>query len=184
VSDPALPDLLLAHRTDLTAFVARNAGRLLRWESADDLVQGVHLRAIERGASFRWRGREPFLAWLHTVARSHLADRHAYWAALRRRPSRLVRLGTTAGGDAAGAAVAATSAGPSTHASRREQLEIALRALALLLPRDRDLVRWTCDDVPFDEQAARLGVTRDAADRARRRAVERFRKAYELASRG
>ena len=176
---PSLADLLVAHREDLVAYVGRHAGRLLRYEVVDDLVQGIHVRAIEHGADFDYRGREPFLAWLHVVARSHLADRHSYWTALRRRPSRLVRLGTATGA----AEPAATSTGPSTFASRREQIEIAVRALALLLPRDRDLVRWTSDSVSPDDQAERLGVSRDAADRARGRALVRFRKAYELAFR-
>ena len=169
MTPPSLADLLVEHRRDLLAFVQRQAGRLLRFESADDLVQGIHLRALEHGATFRWRGREPFLAWLHTVARNHLADRHDYWSAMRRRPSRLVRLGTASGTGAAADEPAATSTGPSTSASRREQLEIALRALAVLLPRDRDLVRWACEDVPVETQAERLGITPDAADRARRR---------------
>ena len=179
MSDPSLTDLLVVHRADLLAYVERHSGRLLRYESSDDLLQGIHVRAIEHGETFRFRGREPFLAWIHAVARSHLADRHSYWSALRRRPAGLVRLGTATGD----ADPVATSTGPSTFASRREQIEIAVRALALLLPRDRDLVRWTSDSVPPQVQATRLGVTRDAADRARGRALGRFRKAYELASR-
>lgn len=180
---PALPDLLVEHRADLLSFIERNAGRILRFESAEDLLQGAHLRALERSSGFEWRGREPFLKWLHAVARTYLADRHHYWNALRRRPARLVRLGTAAGTGDGRADPAATSTGPSTFASRREQVAIALRALALLLPRDRDLVRWTCEDVPIEEQAQRVGVSREAATRARHRALERFRKAFELTSR-
>lgn len=187
MSHPALTELLVEHRAELAAFVARSAGRILRYESADDLVQGVHLRAIERASSFRYRGPGEFIGWLETVARSHLADRHQYWHALRRRPARLVRLGTAQGAShgAAGGRdePQATSTGPSTFTSRREQVAIALRALALLLPRDRDFVRWTCEDVPTVEQATRLGISLDAAARARQRAIERFRKAFELASR-
>ena len=183
MSDPKLSELLVSHRDDLSRFVARHAGRILRFESADDLVQGIHVRALARATEFRYRGREPFCAWMYTIARSHIADRHAYWAALRRRPARLVRLGTASGTGATGVGEpAATSTSPSAFASRREQLDLALRALALLLPRDRDLVRWTCEDVDVATQAERLGITLDAADRARRRAVERFRKAFELAS--
>lgn len=180
---PAFRDLLVESRADLVAWVGRHAGRVLRYESADDLVQAIHVRALEHEADFRWRGREPFFAWLHQVARTCLADRHAHWAALRRRPSRLVRL--TRAGSTSGAAEEprAPGPGPSTVASRREDLVRAVRVLDLLLPRDRDLVTWTAEDVDADEQARRLGISRDAAERARRRALERFRKAYELASR-
>lgn len=182
-----LPVLLVSFRGDLAGYVARHAGRILRYETAEDLVQGVHVRALESATTFQYRGRERFLAWLHAVARSHLADRHEYWAALRRRPSRLVRLGTAAGTDdrASGGAPehAATSTGPSTLASRREQIELAVLVLAALPPRDRDLVRWTCEDVDPAEQAQRLGLSHEAVDRARRRALERFRKAFELAQR-
>ena len=157
MSDPSVTELLVAHREDLVRFVARHAGRILRFESVDDLVQGIHVRAVERAAEFRYRGREPFFAWIYTLARSHIADRHAYWAALRRRPARLVRLGTASGTGAGGSVgePAATSTSPSAFASRREQLDIALRALALLMPRDRDLIRWTCEDATSSRASPR-----------------------------
>jgi DNA-directed RNA polymerase specialized sigma24 family protein len=62
-------------------------------------------------------------------------------------------------------------------------LKLALEALATLLPKDRDLVRWSSEAVPLEEQAERLGISYDAAKQARLRALERFRKAYELSTR-
>jgi hypothetical protein len=62
-------------------------------------------------------------------------------------------------------------------------LKLAIEALATLLPKDRDLVRWSSEDVPLEEQAKRLGVSYDVAKQARLRALERFRKAYALATR-
>jgi RNA polymerase sigma factor (sigma-70 family) len=183
MSDPSLGDLLVAHRGDLHAHVLRHGGRLLRHESADDLVQAIHLRVLDQRASFEWRGRDSFLAFLRTIARSHLADRHAYWSALRRRPARLVRLVHASDGTQdplAAAEPASTATGPSTFASRREQVDLALRALSLLPERDRDLVRWGLDGVPGEEQAQRLGISVEAADRARRRAVLRLRKTHAV----
>lgn len=174
---------LVARHRDLERFVASNAAGLVRFESAEDLVQGVHARALERGGSFVLRSEKEFLAWLHTLARSYLADRRAHWAALKRGSGRLVRLtgGASRSGDAAAVREpASTNTGPSTFASRREQVALAVRALALLLPRDRDLVKWHTEGVPLDEQAARLGVSYEAAQRAALRAIERFRKAYRV----
>lgn len=73
--------------------------------------------------------------------------------------------------------------GSSTFAARREHLRLAVLALAALPPRDRDLVRRTSEDVPIEEQAKSLGLSYDAAKQARLRALERFRKAFDLATR-
>jgi RNA polymerase sigma factor (sigma-70 family) len=187
VTAPALGDLLVRFRGELTGYVHKHAGRLLRHESADDVVQGIHLRVLEQRAAFEYRGDESFLAWIRAVARSHLADRHAYWSALRRRPARLVRLvrtGEITGDRSAAAEPAASATGPSTFASRREQVDVAVRALGLLPERDRNLVQWSLDGVDPAEQARRLGVSVEAADRARRRAVERLRKMHAVLAGG
>lgn len=170
-----LPSLLAEHSGELLAFVRKQGARLLVHETEEDLLQGVRLRALERAEGFRWEGREAFFGWLHAVARSYLADRAKHWSAQRRRPGALLRL--------TAADPASTATGPSTFASRREQLRLAASALATLLPRDRDLVRWSSEDMPLEEQAARLGLAYDAAKQARLRALERFRKAFELATR-
>lgn len=170
-----LGSLLAAHSGELLAFLRRNGKRLLDRETEEDLLQGVRLRALQHAAEFRYEGREAFFAWLHALARSYLADREKHWSALRRNPGALLRL--------TAADPASTATGPSTFASRKEQLKLALDALATLLPKDRDLVRWSSEDVPLEEQATRLGITYDAAKQARLRALERFRKAYELATR-
>lgn len=174
-----LEALLDAHDGELRRFVRAHGGQLLRRESEDDLVQGITLRALERANSFRDQGAAAFRAWIATVARSYLADRANYWQALRRKPGALLRL--TSGGTG-GVDPAATATGPSTFAARREHLKLAVQALAVLPPRDRDLVRWTSEDVPLEEQAKRLGLSYDAAKQARLRALDRFRKAFHLAT--
>jgi RNA polymerase sigma factor (sigma-70 family) len=187
VTTPELPALLVERREDLLRFVDRHAAGLARFETAEDLVQGIHARALDRGADFEYRSEKEFLGWLHQLARTYLADRRAHWAALKRGSGRLLRLtdGAPSTTDPhAAAAPVSTRTGPSTFASRREELALAVKALALLLPRDRDLVKWRTESVPLEEQAARLGVTYDAAERAALRAVERFKKAYRVVSRG
>jgi DNA-directed RNA polymerase specialized sigma24 family protein len=183
---PALGDLVARHRPRVEAFVRFEAGGLLRFETEEDLVQGIVLRALERGASFEWRGEPSFLAWLRKTGESFLADRRSHWGALKRRSGRVYRFAM--GGDTQDPGVvgepAATGTGPSTFASRRELLALTTRALDLLLPRDRDLVRWSAEDVSLEEQAARLGVGYEAAGKARQRALERFRKTFALVSGG
>jgi DNA-directed RNA polymerase specialized sigma24 family protein len=180
VSDRAeLSGLLVQFHGEMLDFVRRHAGRLLRYESEDDLMQEVHVRALQQGERYRHHGREPFLAWIHTVARSVLADRHAHWAALRRRPAGLLRL-TIGGTESGGIDPALSATGPSTFAARREMLAFAVKALSLLPKADRDLVQWRSEDVPLGEQASKLGLSYAALDSASRRAIERYRKSFRL----
>lgn len=179
----ALAALLERHRPRLAAFLARNAAKLLRWESVDDLVQDVHLRALRAAERFEYQGEEAFVAWLLLLARRHCADRFGHWRALKRGSGDVLRLTFGGGESAPGAGVldpAATDTGPMTHAWRREQLVVATRALAMLGERDRQLVEWASRGVPLAEQAGRLELSYDAAEQAGRRAQERFRRTFEL----
>ena len=45
-----LSALLNEHRPQLERFVSRHAGSCMKHETADDLVQGIHLKAIARAA--------------------------------------------------------------------------------------------------------------------------------------
>jgi DNA-directed RNA polymerase specialized sigma24 family protein len=174
-------------REDLLRYVRRRAGRLLVREDAEDLVQSILARALEGGKGCRFGSREEFLGWLYAVAASHLADRHAYWAALRRSPGRLLRLtraGSTTGDPAAVPEPAHPGAGPGTRAGLGEEARRAARALEFILPRDRALVEWLVADVPLEEQAKRLGIAGAAARQARHRALRRFRDAFAALSRG
>jgi len=176
-----LPELLVANRVPLLRHVERRGGSVLRYETADDLVQGIHLRALKYVDSFEYRGPEPFFAWLYDVARTHLKERREHWQALKRRPARLFRLTQAASSDpGAVAEPAGTGTGPSTFAARKEHLTLAVKALGMLLPRDQNLVRWSTEGLDDDEIAGRLGLEPRAAARARQRAVERFRRAYRL----
>ncbi len=178
--------LLAQYRPQLLAFAQREAGiPLLRFESADDLVQGIHQEALGSADRFEWRSEKEFLGWVFTIARHCLSARRAHWFALKRNCGKLLRLTWGhPGADASSYRLdpADTATGPATFADRRELLVLATKAIAMLLPRDRDIVRWTTEGMGVQEQAARLGLSYDAASRAQSRALERLRKAYRLVS--
>jgi len=180
-----LPALLVRHRGALEKLVAKEGQGLLRFESSDDLVQGACEHALRVESRFEYRGEAPFLAWLREVARQHLADRHRYWSTLKRGSARVLHLswsgvrGTSGGKERH---PSSTATGPSTFAVRREQLDLAVRALALLSERDRQLVRWMSEDVAIEEQARRLELSEDSTRRAGTRALERFRKTCQVIS--
>ena len=173
---------LVEHHSGLRAYLARHAGWLLRYESGEDLWQGLQVRLLEHGKTYEYRGREAELKWLYTVARSFLNDRRKYWSRLKRGSAGLLRL-TMGATPVPGAAAepAADATGPSTFAERREDLALAVQALGALPPRDRDIVRWTSEGAETADLAARLGLTTEAARQARHRALERFRKLFRIA---
>ncbi|MEM7307773.1 MAG: sigma-70 family RNA polymerase sigma factor [Planctomycetota bacterium] len=181
---PQLEDLLVAHRGVLVALLERESGGLRRYESAEDLAQDVHLRALREAEAFRYEGEAPFRAWLFRVARNHVAERHAYWTALKRGSARALRLSLGATTFSSGVTPPeAPITGPSTFAERRELLVLATKALASLPARDAQLVRWRSEGMELELQADHLELSYAAAQRAGLRAVERFRQAFELVRR-
>jgi DNA-directed RNA polymerase specialized sigma24 family protein len=181
-----LEQAVVASRGELIEFLGRHApAALLRFETPEDLAQGVASEALASADRFTWEGEPQTRAWLFRVARRHVADRTDHWMALKRRSGPLLRLDATRTGSAGGGTPepAITQTGPSTFAFRREQLRLTTKALALLLPRDRDLVTWASEGVPLAEQAERLGIAYRAVSKAGQRAFDRFRKTYELVSR-
>jgi DNA-directed RNA polymerase specialized sigma24 family protein len=157
-------------------------GRVLRFETAEDVVQDLHTRLLSQPPAFEYRGEAELHAFLNKAAQRHLANRHAHWLALRRSPTGLLRL--TLGSDTrAGLEPADAATGPATFSERRDQLRCAYEALGALLPRDADLVRWAMEDLDIAEVAQRLSVSYEAAQRARLRALERFQKTFHLARR-
>ena len=186
-ADPALSRRLEQHRSTLLRFVSIKGRGLLRHESAEDLVQGIHLRAMNTGASMKEAAPNELLAWLQVVARRHIADRYDYWTALRRHASRVIRI-SVSGGDASGRPrgvdPAGQRTGPATFAERREQVEIMTRVLDGLSPRDREILRAVGAGGGNDELAARLGVSYEAAEVAKRRAMDRLRRAFAAAGSG
>lgn len=183
---PALASLLEAHRARLARWLERHATGLLRHESSDDLVQGVFVRAIEGSGRFEYRGEGEFVRWLEAIARQHVADRHAYWSAGKRAAGTLLRI-TQSGPTStrpSGANPHADTDGPRTRAEKKDDVDLAMKALSMMLPRDREILLAASRDESDSAIAARLGVNAEAAGRARLRALDRFRRTFEvLASR-
>lgn len=175
-----LEALLDRHHVRLLAFVRNHAGWLQSFETVDDLTQGVLVRAVEQRERFAYRGDPEFLAWLFAVARTWLADRRDHWSTLKRRSGKVLRFTVSQASEGATPLPASSRTGPGTFAERRELLQVATRALASLPERDRELVQMHSDQVPLDEQAARLGISYAAAQKAGLRAQERLRKTFEL----
>lgn len=187
MSDPGSPGQIRQMLADAEPFartvVRREAGvALLRFETEDDLTSGAMQEALRSIERLEWLGEAAFRGWLAQITRRHLSSRREYWFACKRHPGALLRLSVSGlGGDRLERReLADSTAGPRTFAFRREQLLLAVRALAMLLPRDRDIITWTTEDVPLVVQAERLGITPQAAERARSRAVERLRKAFSV----
>ncbi len=180
---PGLAELLVRQRAALLRFVANAGAGLLRFESAEDLVQGVHQRALQSEDQFEYQGDQEFSSWMAKLARAHIADRHEHWSALKRGRGRLLRL-TWSGSDTRDPNAVHTPAGsvtgPLSRAAKREQLQLAVKVLGALPPRDQQLVRWMSHGVPLQEQASRLDISHEAAQRAGHRALERYRKAFQL----
>jgi DNA-directed RNA polymerase specialized sigma24 family protein len=170
----------------IRAIAGREAGvALLRFETPEDLAAGAIADSLRALDGFEWKGEEAFRAWVVQIARRHLSGRRDYWFACKRHAGALLRLSMTGSGGERleRRELADTATGPGTFAFRREQAILAVRALAMLLPRDRQIVTWTNEGVLVEEQARRLGISHDSAEKARTRAVERLRRAFALLAR-
>ena len=175
-------------RDQLGKWVEREARGLLKRESVDDVVAGIHARALSQLEGFELRSDAEGFNWLKTIARQHVLDRQKYFAALRRQGGEMLRITSASLGDTPdarpGVQVAGRMTGQVTYAMRREAIDLAAKAIASLLPRDQEIVRRTVDGASVEDVAKEFRMSYDAAEQARRRAMERFKKAYELLSRG
>jgi DNA-directed RNA polymerase specialized sigma24 family protein len=183
-AEQALGRLLVRERAALLRFVERRAGgALLRVETAEDLVQGISAHALARCDRLELQGERALQGWVLELAANFLDDRREHWSALKRNGAGALRLALTEStepGLAALRELPASATGPSTFAARREQLTLATQAMALLLPRDRELIDAMCRGLTAREHGDQLGLGAAAAERARSRALERFRRSYEL----
>ncbi len=176
--------LLLAHRHRLVGFLIKEASGLRRFEDAEDLAQGVHLHALKVAKHFEYRTEKEFISWLFTVARRYIATRNAYWKALKRDAGPMLRVTFGAGSTPGGAVPAppARATGPQTFAQRREHLSVAAKAIAALPERDRQIAELVSSGSDIAGIAEALGITYEAAQRARLRTLERFGKLFTIAS--
>ena len=112
---PPLAELLARHRGQLVRFLSREAGGLMRFEDAEDLAQGVQMHALRVEDRFTYQGEPQFIGWIHAVARRYIADRNAYWKALKRNAGTMLRLTFGASSQPGGAnAFARARASPCT----------------------------------------------------------------------
>lgn len=183
--DPSLGDLLSSHRDAMLRLVQTRASGLLRLESAEDLVQGIHLRAIEVQDRFAYRGEREFIGWLTAITLQHIADRHRYWRALRRNAGKILHISDAASGSHTTSAVnpRASGSGPATRAGRRDDVAVAMEIFPKLFPRDRVLLEAVAEGLSIRQIARRLGIEEEAARKARLRALERFRLAVRAVAR-
>lgn len=143
----------------------------------------MHLHAIANQERFQYQGDREFVGWMLQVARQYLARRVHHWKALKRDAGPIMRI--TFGVDTKGGSrdPAARGPGPITHASQTEEIELAARAIDGLPPRDREIMRMMARELSVREIAERLAISEAAAQKARLRATERFRKIYTILER-
>lgn len=186
--DPAaskLGELLEQQRNTLLRRVRADAGWLLRHETADDLVQGVFLTALQAGSGFTWQGDAAFDGWLRKLTRSHLRERALHWRALKRDAGTLLHIATRSPESVVSRAfVDPTSpgTGPITFALRREFFAVAMDAAETLGERDRKIVALG-RDATVDDVATELEISLSAAQRAKLRALERFETSFRVLAR-
>ncbi len=178
--------LLEEHRESLNRLVTFEGRLLLRYEGAEDVVQGVMAFALTLESKYEHRGPEAFRGWLRVIAKQYFSNRSRYWLSRRADAGAALRITTAGGGLEAKGRLnpAGSGTGALTHADRRERLVLAAKAMAVLSERDRALIHDLSGDVSLEETALSLGVTYEAAKKARQRALERFRATAELLQRG
>ncbi len=180
---PDLIKLLIQHRDQLERAIRQKAAGLIRFESANDLVQGIHMHALRVEEKFEYLGDQAFKGWLMKIAEQHIADRHRYWNAKKRKAERMIQLsGTQSEGSESPGRVDPVSpnTGPFSFAAREDDVDLALEAIKVLKERDQQFVHWMSEGLSTGEVAERLEITESAAERGRLRAIERFRKAFEI----
>jgi RNA polymerase sigma-70 factor (ECF subfamily) len=166
--------LLLVAEEDLDPGLRAKGG-------ASDLVQQTFLEAQGDFDRFRGGSEDELLAWLRHLLRNNLIDfTRQYRATAKRGVDREVPL--TGDDSTSREAVPTDTPSPSGYAMARER-DDALRAALDRLPEDyRAILRLRYDDgLGFDEIAARMGRTPEAARKLWARAVARLQQEMDEA---
>ncbi len=88
-----LDHLLINHQEALRLYVERHASsRLLRYETPEDLVQGIFYTALRAASQFVYRSEKEFFGWIYLIARRHIYDRSTHWYALKRNAGKVLRV--------------------------------------------------------------------------------------------
>jgi RNA polymerase sigma-70 factor (ECF subfamily) len=169
VLDACRQYLLLVAEQDLDPALRAKGG-------ASDLVQQTFLEAQGDFARFRGDSEGELLAWLRHLLRNNLIDfTRQYRATAKRGVDREVPLADDDASRGSDPVVPADTPSPSGHAMARER-DDSLRAAMDRLPEDyREILRLRYDDgLGFDDIAARMGRTPEAARKLWARAVARL----------
>lgn len=157
----AIEALLARYLPDLRAYVAKNAGELVKAkESASDLAQSVCREVLEslKHGRLVYRSEPEFRQWLYRAAVMKMMNRQRFWTA-ERRDARAEGAPLDASTTPEAPARRA-SATPSRVAALREELELFEAAFAKLPENYREVISLHhVEQLSHAEIAERLGVS-------------------------
>jgi RNA polymerase sigma-70 factor, ECF subfamily len=156
----ALADYLQAFQPQLTAFIDRRLGELVRKrEEAADIYQEMARAAWEHFPKTDLSDRDPF-GWLCQIAEQRIIDAARKAHAGKRDAGREVGLQSSSGDSSHEwlSILAASITSPSHAATRAERFTALNQAIQALPQEVQDVVRWRyVDNLPTKEIAARTG---------------------------
>lgn len=156
----ALGDYLKAYQPQLTAYIDRRLGELVRKrEEAADIYQETARAAWEHFPKSDLSDRDPF-GWLCQIAEQRIIDAARKAQAGKRNTGREVGLNSPSGDSGhEWLSILAASITSPTHAATRQERFEALRKALQALPQDvQEIVRWRyVENLPTKEIATRTG---------------------------
>jgi RNA polymerase sigma-70 factor (ECF subfamily) len=165
---------LESYRAYLTLVAEKAIGSDLAGKvGVSDAIQATFLAALQQARTVRSRTEPEWRAWLKAILLNHLANQRRHYAADKRQSPRNPP-GTGPRKSPQPEINAVTP--PSRKLMRRERDQALAAALARLPERYRQVVCWHHQDhLGFNEIAARLGISADAAQKVWGRALVRLR---------
>ncbi|MBI1850340.1 MAG: sigma-70 family RNA polymerase sigma factor [Planctomycetes bacterium] len=182
--DPGEFDRLMnSYRPFLASIIRRGMDAKLRSVlEPEDVMQDVMLSAYRGIAEANFASDASFRSWLQTLAQNRLADLFRRHFKTQRRISSALSLDETTNGPDGrhrSDGIPAKGPGTTTLVSRREAVERVEALLALVRPKDRELVRLAFIElVPTSEIAARLGMKPEAVRKRYSRVLDSCRVAF------
>jgi RNA polymerase sigma-70 factor (subfamily 1) len=173
----ALCLLLESHIPGLAARIERRMAPLLRRRvSIHDVMQEVSMIAFEKRGEFRGRTAEEFRRWIVGIA-DHTIHTHVNHHAGTKKRALFREVSRT--GDIEPAHPVSPAASPSQQAIGSELEQIATRALELLQPDYREVLRLHRDDsIPLRDIATSMGRSHDAVKKLHGRAMVQFTEVF------
>jgi RNA polymerase sigma-70 factor (ECF subfamily) len=185
VDEAALEELFQQYDPQLLRMLQGRLGpKLAVRVSAEDLLQEVHKTAWKKWRWFETSGMEPY-PWLYRIARDHLFEARQHWNRECRNLNKEMPWPDRSSEQIAMGLVDSVTS-PSEALTRGEKQERVRQALDRLPPKDREIV-WMrhFDDLSYQEVAAVLDISVDAAMQRYRRALQRLEDLlWDLVDRG